>query len=233
VYSTEVSLQPELLGATVKDTRIQFETIGGAALDMELDDLKFELLDASATSIIVPSDGIMDCWGKGVDVLITSHTLNFNDSQVRTLTANPKSVGNGFVRLDLNEAIVQPITSQDSPDFAVEIAFLSRNILFQGDADPLDSLLGAHFMIMQTPAVAQLIDGAEFRNFGQQGVLGRYVSSVLQVTFWMVKYCCSTHLTLFGLPADSLSSVRGCEGSDCNTKHHPKFKTAMHSPAWQ
>lgn len=184
VCSTEVSLQPELLGATVKDIRIQFETIGGATLDMDVDNMTFELLDAAVTSLIVPSVGIVDCWGKGVDVLITSHTLHFNDSQVRTLTANPTSVGNGFVRLDLNEAIVQPITKQDSPNFAVEIALLSRNILFEGDADPLDSLLGAHFMVMQTPAVAQLIDGAEFRNFGQQGVLGRYVSSVLQFSHW-------------------------------------------------
>lgn len=189
VCSADVTLQPELLGANIKDIRLQFETIGAASLYMDFDDLRLELLDASVTSIIVPAVGIVDCWGKGVDVLITSHTLSYNDSQVRTLTGNPTSIGNGLVRLDLNEAIVQPITNQDSPDFAVEVALLSRNILFEGEVDRLDSLLGAHFMVMQTPTVAQMIDGAEFRNFGQQGVLGRYVSYV----FSSILYCsCST-----------------------------------------
>ena len=174
--SVETTLQPELLGDNLKEVRLQLETIGAANLDMDVDNLELELLDGSVTSIIVPDSGIVDCWGKGAEILITSHTLSYEDSQVRTLTKNPTPHGDGFVKLDFDEAIVPPTTNQDSRDFAVEVALLSRNILFEGDTDSQDDLMGAHFMIMQTPTVAQLVDGAEFRNFGQQGILGRYVS---------------------------------------------------------
>jgi hypothetical protein len=83
-------------------------------------------------------------------------------------------LGNRFVRFDLNEPIVQGhiTTNQDSHDFAIKVALMSRKIHFEGDDDRSGSLKGTHFSVMQTPTVAQMIDDAEFRNFGQQAVLG-------------------------------------------------------------
>jgi hypothetical protein len=63
---------------------------------------------------------------------------------------------------------------RQSKDFAVEVALLSRKILFEGETDSGDSLLGAHMMVMQNPDVVQYLEGVDFRNFGQQGNLGRY-----------------------------------------------------------
>jgi hypothetical protein len=61
----------------------------------------------------------------------------------------------------------------ESSDYAVEVALLSRNILFVGGTDTT-ARHGGHLMIMHTPTVIQSIIGIEFRNFGQQGALGRY-----------------------------------------------------------
>jgi hypothetical protein len=58
------------------------------------------------------------------------------------------------------------------------VALLSRNIVFEGaiGEDEESDYHGGHLTVYHTPNVTQIIEGAEFRNFGQQGVSGRYVS---------------------------------------------------------
>jgi len=63
-------------------------------------------------------------------------------------------------------------TLKTAPDYAVEVASLSRKIIFEGEDD--EDLIGGHMIIYHTPNVIQRIEGAEFVNFGQQGNLGRY-----------------------------------------------------------
>ena len=170
------TLDPELAATSMRDIRLQFETIGAANLDMDIDNLELSALEGSVSKIKVPATGVEECWGKGSEILITSHTLDYEDGQIRTLVADPSPTGDGFVLLDLDDSIVSATTRVQNPDFAVEVALLSRNILFVGEEDKRDDLFGAHFMILQTPTVKQFMDGVEFSNFGQQGVLGRYVS---------------------------------------------------------
>jgi hypothetical protein len=178
----------ELTGDNLREIRLQLETIGARNRDMDIDDIELILMNGPVTSIILPDDtGISNCWDRGAEILITSHTLNYEDGQVRRITSTPTRYGDGFVKLELDSAIVRPTTLKQSKEFAVEVALLSRNILFEGDTDDLDKLLGAHFMVMHTPTstARQLIEGIEFRNFGQQGVLGKYVSAALQFeVFW-------------------------------------------------
>jgi hypothetical protein len=72
---------------------------------------------------------------------------------------------------------IEKFTSlEDSEDFAVEVAILSREILFTHDGeDPVfGEDHGGHLMILQTPETPQLLQGVEIRGFGQQGQLGRY-----------------------------------------------------------
>jgi len=129
--------------------------------------------NADTTDSLIVSDSILNKWGVGAEVVITSHTLNFDDSQVRTIT-KISSHEKGFVALTLNSNIKRPSTFVDNPYFAVEVALLSRNILFQGDND--DALFdrhGAHLMFFLTKNPQEL-QGVEFRNFGQQGTLARY-----------------------------------------------------------
>lgn len=120
--------------------------------------------------IVVPSV-VLGKWGVGAEILITPHTRVWNENQVRTIKSITQS--GRFALIELNSPILRPTTVSESPEFAVEVALLSKNIVFQGGAD-INAQHGGHFMIMHTPTVVQTIEGVDFQKFGQQGNLGRY-----------------------------------------------------------
>ena len=93
-------------------------------------------------------------------------------AQQRTITSIVTSEFPGKVRIWFDSPIVWPTTFRESPDFATEVALLSRNIVFEGGEDDT-SLHGGHMRFMYTPKVAQSIVGVDIRNFGQQGTVGR------------------------------------------------------------
>jgi cell surface hyaluronidase len=123
-------------------------------------------------TIVVPSATI-NKWNIGAEVVITSHTHQWMDHAVRTIVEKVNVQLTGYVGWKLNKAFVRPTTVLESKDFAVEVALLSRNILFRGGPDS-QSRHGGHFMVFHTPSIVQKINGVEFQNFGQQGLLGRY-----------------------------------------------------------
>lgn len=113
-------------------------------------------------------------WGAGAEILITAQTRKWNDHQVRKIVnLSDYSRRLGYVQIDLDAPIQEPTTWLQSNDFAVEVALLSRNIVFEGGDDTVDQQ-GGHFWVMNTPAVIQTLVGVDFKNFGQQGILGRY-----------------------------------------------------------
>jgi hypothetical protein len=122
---------------------------------------------------ILVSNSVKGKWGVGAQILITSHTRVWNEHQVRTITAVTDAAVSGYVALTLSSPILRPTTTIESADFAVEVALLSRNIVFDSGTDTTASH-GGHFMIHHTPALLQYIEGIEFVGFGQQGNLGRY-----------------------------------------------------------
>ena len=122
-------------------------------------------------STILVSNSVAGKWGIGAQILITPHTRVWNQNQVRTIKSITSSGSNSAIELDM--PILRPTTLIESADFAVEVALLSRNIVFEGGADNVVSH-GGHFMVMNTPSVLQTIEGVDLRNFGQQGNLGRY-----------------------------------------------------------
>ena len=189
------TIEQKLVTKQLQNLRLQFETIG-AAQDMDIDDIRLEALDGPVSSIVVPDSGVSKCWGKGAEIVITSHTLDYDDQQVRRLVSTPTPLGGGLVQLDLDSAIVPPTTKRQSSDFAVEVALLSRNFVFEGEADVNNDLLGAHFIVLHTPHVRQKLEGVEFRNFGQQGVLGKYVSFCF-LSFFCACYALSLLTILF------------------------------------
>ena len=127
---------------------------------------------ANNPTALIVSSVIKDKWSVGVEVLITSHTREWTDQQVRTVVSIvPAASPSGYIQLNLNSSIRRPTTIVESPEYAVEVALLSRNILLEGGADPSD---GGHFWILSTPRVIQIIEGIEIKQFGQQGTLGRY-----------------------------------------------------------
>ena len=128
---------------------------------------------------IVLDASVMGKWGPGAEILITSHTTVWDDHQVRRIVAVSKHPDEASkVVVQLEDPILRPTTQKDDERFAVEVALLSKNIVWRGEADiPGDQdseLEGGHFWILHTPRVQQVIEGVELVNFGQQGNLGRY-----------------------------------------------------------
>ena len=131
-------------------------------------------------STIVVDASIQDKWEAGAEVLLTSATSQWDDHQVRRIAAvAPYALiqEQKLVSISLDAPLAyRPTTIQDSADFAVEVALLSRNIVFTGGYDE-NAAHGAHLWVIRTPWVQQMIEGVEFVNFGQQGLLGRCVPS--------------------------------------------------------
>lgn len=151
------------------DARFAFETEEGANYPFDVTDWTVEFQEVVRPFIFVQEDGVKGCWGRGAEVLITSHTNNFESAQTRRLVANPVSTGDGFVRLELDKWIRPPVTEKDGDGFAVEVALLSRNVKFEGMEDPRKPHLGGHLIVMATPKVKQRLQGVELINFGRQG----------------------------------------------------------------
>jgi hypothetical protein len=123
---------------------------------------------------IVIEESVKGRWAPGAEILITSHTRKWDGHQARKIRKISKyDQKDGYVLIELDTPIVRPTTWRQSNDFAVEVALLSRNIVFEGGADDVDTH-GGHFVIKNTPSVVQTLVGVDFQNFGQQGILGRY-----------------------------------------------------------
>jgi hypothetical protein len=137
------------------------------------------LYDAAGTNfnnpdtIYIEKTNINEKWNAGAEILITSHTRMYNDTQVRTIISASNAPISGYIAFKLNAPFIRPTTIVESTDFAVEIALLSRNIVFEGGPDTTMQH-GGHFMVMHTPSVVQIIEGVDVRGFGQQGSLGKY-----------------------------------------------------------
>lgn len=153
----------------VESVRVYFVTEEAPRVTMDVDDWHFEVSRPAKSGIVVPSEGVKECWGQGAEIALTSHTLDRNDAQVRKLVSQPVDLGDGTVRLELDDSIIFPVTKVQDENFAVEVLLLNRNIRFEGGNH--ESNKGAHFMVMMTPDVNQLVRGVEFRRFGR---LGKY-----------------------------------------------------------
>ena len=172
-FSIVESIDPN----NIDKVRFWFETVNAPTVDYLVDDFDIEMAKSAKSGIMVSGEGIADCWDEGAEIVITSHTTNTEESQVRRLVNPPVPIPgtNGMVRLELDDFIILPVTAQhDEGLFPVEVALLSRNIRFEAPEDKDDPLIGGHFMVLRTPTVSQYVEGVEFVNFGQQGNLGRY-----------------------------------------------------------
>lgn len=162
----------------VREGDIQNQFIFQAAtyVDYDLDNISIPQGSGPINAVTV--DAAVDGkWGVGAELLITSHTQDWWQEQVRTITAIQASDETGFVDLFLNDTIKAPTTMKDSSLYATEVAILSRNIKVQGAEDDPDPLHGGHMIILHTPGDGQDIVGLEVTNMGQAGNLGRYVSN--------------------------------------------------------
>ena len=173
----QLSFTPQHIAATAITLFIRPR--GDADSTVDWDDLSIEMTgfeEPDVVGLLVDPALVRDCWSdrisEGAEVLLTSHTLDFNDQQV--------VVASGMNATDGTISLASPFNNPMSGpgDFTVEVALLSRRITLQASSDS-GSSIGGHFIVLHTPEVNQTIRGLEIKGFGQQGNLGRYVSDAL------------------------------------------------------
>lgn len=131
--------------------------------------LQFDYLDATDIKEIKVSSEAAECWKVGTELLLTSGTRNWKGDVVRRIISSDKETG----LLTLSAQVGNPISKEESEDFAIEVASLNRGIVFEAESDSGDENIGGHLIVHHTSS-SQNIQGVEVRNFGQQGNLGRY-----------------------------------------------------------
>ena len=137
------------------------ETVGESSATYNIDDLSvtFVHMEGLVDELVVGEE-IQGSWEAGSEILVTSKDLGWQNQFVRTID-NVRRFGVGeHVVIELDSPIPRPTTTKDS-DFGVEVALLSRNIVFEGSLEQ-----GGHLTIFNTPGVKQVVEGVEFRNFG-------------------------------------------------------------------
>mmetsp|Transcript_6627 Transcript_6627/g.12509 ORF Transcript_6627/g.12509 Transcript_6627/m.12509 type:complete len:518 (-) Transcript_6627:1195-2748(-) len=128
--------------------------------------LKFKL---SNTQLHV-DPSFASCLRPGDKLLVTSDNEEWANDMVRVVS----NVNNVKGHVVLTVPITRPLPGLEGPyepEYAVEVASLTRDVVFEGQED---SDVGAHFIVFHTNWVPQIIVGAQFNNMGQRGVLGRY-----------------------------------------------------------
>jgi len=140
---------------------------------VDVTNLSFQYQGGRTIQLVVSSSSDVlssHCWTLGSEILITSHTIQQDDTQVAIIQSINETT------ITLVDPIHEPITLDNDVNTGVEIALLTRQVKFTvAQDDDLNPLEGGHFIIMHTTApVIQKLIGIEIDGFGQQGTLGRY-----------------------------------------------------------
>jgi hypothetical protein len=121
---------------------------------------------------------VASCWASkvGTELLITSNEIGelrkgWDGEDVATITN--VDVATGAITVDEPIAHYKTTEMQDVR-FATEVAILHRSTIFEAvDDNAVEPWIGGHSIILHT-TVPQVLSGAAFFRFGQQGKLGRY-----------------------------------------------------------
>lgn len=143
----------------------------------DLSDLDFDDISISPAPTLDRVDVGIDatsCWNVGDSILLTSPDMHHEYSE--TFTIDSIEATSVLVVSPPLPAYFQHGTEAADPNYAVEVARLTRSIVFEAEDDDAtnDRTHGGHLIVYHTPHIVQKIEGAELVNFGQQGTLGRY-----------------------------------------------------------
>jgi len=178
VAKVQLTEQHELAAKTTAISRLYTRVLDDDISTVDIAKVEFKYQGGRTLQLVLQQEeelGISHCWTPGSEILITSHTIRHEDSQVAKILSVAEDDGKNIITLE--DPIHEPISLEHDARTGVEVALLSRNLKFTIDEnDDVDNPLhGGHFIIMITAApVLQEIVGVEIDGFGQQGRLGRY-----------------------------------------------------------
>ena len=135
---------------------------------------------AGATQITLAED---TGWAIGDKIAIASSGFDMDEAEERvivgvsadgkTITLDSALEHTHFGEIETYDNGLQGADRQSwDLDMRAEVALLSRNVTIQGDADSSQDGYGGHTMVMN--GAEMHIDGAEFTQMGQKGLLGKY-----------------------------------------------------------
>ena len=113
------------------------------------------------------------CLRPGDELLVTSDQRSFRAHKKIIVDSVDKSTGVVVLQAAMPRVFPAEVGGEE-PEFAAEVALLRRDVIFTAEPDPSEDWIGGHSIIYHTPNVVQTIQGVQFDNFGQEGVLGRY-----------------------------------------------------------
>jgi len=155
----------DIAGADTVEVYLESDT-SSYDIDYDVDNISIKLTESGFDRLILPKS-IENQWSVGSEILITSHTSQWDDHSTRRISSMENHDEEGYVKVGLDNAIDRPLTLGSHPIYPTEVALLSRNIVFDGAN-------GAHMTILKTPNQKQLIQGAEFLGFGDESVHNSY-----------------------------------------------------------
>eukprot|EP00591_Stephanopyxis_turris_P012014 CAMPEP_0195517630 /NCGR_PEP_ID=MMETSP0794_2-20130614/11096_1 /TAXON_ID=515487 /ORGANISM="Stephanopyxis turris, Strain CCMP 815" /LENGTH=1723 /DNA_ID=CAMNT_0040646463 /DNA_START=75 /DNA_END=5246 /DNA_ORIENTATION=+ len=156
------------------ELRIEFEdTVDGKDADVDYDNISLTFEKGPVKGLILDKD-VADCWGPGSDVLITSHTLSYDEQQEGVIASVTRKTDDTSL-LSLEGSILPATSEFESSDFAAEVAILTRNVIIEGAKDD-ETNEGKHggYLSVHNTRTEQLIEGVDLRYMGQQGLQHRY-----------------------------------------------------------
>lgn len=159
--------EPSTEMASAKQFQVVFETdTSSFDVNYDVDNISFKPTEGALDRLILPKT-IENLWSPGAEILLSSHSSDWDGHSVRTISSVENHHHEGYVSVRLNEAISPPLTFSSHPYYATEVALLSRNILFDGKD-------GGHLSILHSPGLTQVIQGVDFMKFGQEGIRDMY-----------------------------------------------------------
>ncbi len=111
-------------------------------------------------------------WRVGDKIVVVSTDFHFDHAEERTITAISGTTVTLNAALKYQHHCGTTKFGTKSVTECGEVGLASRNIVIKGDAASATTSFGGHVMVMAGSSAK--IDGVEFLNMGQKGIVGRY-----------------------------------------------------------
>jgi len=134
---------------------------------------KLQAMDADTLDTVTLDVNFAKCLRPGDNLLFTSDQKSLVGKALHTVASVDKVTGVVVLQTAMRN-LYPTLEGPGESYLAVEVALLRRDVIFEAEVEPQDEEIGGHSIVFHTPFLEQVIQGVQFENFGQAGVLGRY-----------------------------------------------------------